>query len=108
MVSFLDRVKVIQALKGVDAVVAQTTLDYKPNMRVIRPDFVVHGSDWRDGPQRAVRQEVIECLSGWGGQLHEPAYSEGISTTDLIQRSADRLSTKCPHCGELVVGIDAE
>jgi phosphoenolpyruvate phosphomutase / 2-hydroxyethylphosphonate cytidylyltransferase len=43
----------------------------------------VHGSDWRTGVQAATRQRVIETLAEWGGQLVEPDYTPGISSTQL-------------------------
>ena len=76
---------VVENLKGVDQVVAQETLDYVPNLRKHRPDFVVHGDDWREGVQRDVRQAVIDVLSEWGGKLVEVPYTKGISSTDLNQ-----------------------
>ena len=66
--------------------IPQATLDYRPNLSVIRPMFVVHGDDWKIGVQAKVRQEVIDQLDVWGGELIEPAYTQGISTTDIIDR----------------------
>ena len=40
---------------GVHLAAPQTTLDYRPNMRLLRPAFVVHGDDWKTGPQAKVR-----------------------------------------------------
>jgi phosphoenolpyruvate phosphomutase len=59
-------------------------LDYVPNLKQIKPDFVVHGDDWKTGAQKEIRQRVIETLAEWGGELVEPKYTEGISSTDLI------------------------
>jgi len=86
VVPWENRKKLVEALKGVDLVVPQTTLDYAPNLKWLRPAFVVHGSDWADpkGPQYAARQAVIDTLEEWGGQLIEPPYTGGISTTDII------------------------
>lgn len=82
---FEQRKEVVANLKGVSRVVAQETLDYVPNLREYRPDFVVHGDDWREGVQREVRQSVIDVLAEWGGQLVEVPYTAGISSTDLNQ-----------------------
>ncbi|MGI9225268.1 MAG: phosphoenolpyruvate mutase [Woeseiaceae bacterium] len=82
---FEQRREVVANLKGVSQVVAQETLDYVPNLREYRPDFVVHGDDWREGVQREVRQSVIDVLAEWGGQLVEVPYTAGISSTDLNQ-----------------------
>lgn len=81
--SFDQRKNVVENIKAVSRVVIQDSLDYEPNLRKYRPDYVVHGDDWRDGVQRHVRDSVIKVLSEWGGQLIEVPYSEGISSTHL-------------------------
>jgi phosphoenolpyruvate phosphomutase / 2-hydroxyethylphosphonate cytidylyltransferase len=83
--SFEQRKEVVENLKGVDRVVPQETLDYVPNLRRYKPDFVVHGDDWREGVQRDVRQAVVEALAEWGGELVEIPYTKGISSTQLNQ-----------------------
>jgi phosphoenolpyruvate mutase len=83
--AFEHRKEVVSALRDVDEVVAQETLDYVPNLESMRPDFVVHGSDWREGPQKKTRQRVIDALQQWGGELIEPEYTDGISSTQLIK-----------------------
>lgn len=81
--NFEQRRAVLESLKGVDRVVPQETLDYRPNLLALKPDFVVHGDDWKTGVQSQVRQQVIETLAGWGGELVEPAYTQDISSTKL-------------------------
>jgi phosphoenolpyruvate phosphomutase len=81
--AFEQRRQVVESLKGVHRVVPQETLDYVPNLRKYRPDYVVHGDDWREGVQRNVRQSVIDTLAEWGGELIEVPYTEGISSTQL-------------------------
>lgn len=81
--TFEQRKAVVESLKGVSQVVAQETLDYVPNLKKYKPDYVVHGDDWREGVQRKVRQQVIEALAEWGGELIEVPYTEGISSTQL-------------------------
>jgi len=84
LIAFKERKLIVENLKGVDKVIPQTTLDYVPNLVKIKPDYVVHGDDWKTGIQREVRQRVIDILAEWGGKLVEPKYTEGISSTDLI------------------------
>lgn len=78
-----QRAEVIGNLKGVARVVAQHTLDYVPNLRTYKPDFVVHGDDWQTGVQAKTRQAVIDALAEWGGKLVEVPYTQGISSTQL-------------------------
>ena len=81
--TYEQRKEVIENIKGVNRVIPQTTLDYVPNLRALKPDYVVHGDDWRTGIQRSVRERVIETLAEWGGQLVEVEYTKGISSTQL-------------------------
>ena len=87
MLDYQQREAIVSQLKGVRAVVPQRTLDYRPNLRELKPDYVVHGTDWKTGVQRKTRQAVIDTLAEWGGELIEPDYTPGVSTTDLILRS---------------------
>ena len=80
---FEDRAQIVRDLKPVSKVIAQETLSYRDNLLELKPDFVVHGDDWREGVQKATRQEVIDTISEWGGELIEVAYTQGISSTQL-------------------------
>lgn len=80
---FEMRKEVVENIKGVTRVVPQTTLDYVPNLRKYKPDYVVHGDDWKEGVQQQTRQAVIDALSEWGGELVEVPYTKGISSTKL-------------------------
>jgi phosphoenolpyruvate phosphomutase len=83
VLTFKQRKTIIQNIKGVSEVVSQETLDYVPNLRKIKPDFVVHGDDWRTGVQRETRERVIKTLKEWNGKLIEPKYTPGISSSRL-------------------------
>lgn len=80
---FEQRQQVIENIKGVSKVIPQTTLDYVPNLETLKPDYVVHGDDWKNGVQKQTRQRVIDTLAQWGGELVEVPYTKGISSTQL-------------------------
>ena len=82
--SYEQRKTLVEHIKGVDEVVPQETLDYVDNLREFRPDFVVHGDDWKEGVQSETRQRVIDALAEWGGELVEPHYTDGVSSTGKI------------------------
>ncbi|MEH8021306.1 phosphoenolpyruvate mutase [Rheinheimera metallidurans] len=81
--TFEQRKIVVENIKGVSKVIPQTTLDYVPNLELLKPDFVVHGDDWQEGVQAKTRQRVIDALAQWGGKLVEVPYTQGISSTRL-------------------------
>ena len=45
--NFEQRQIILQNIKFVDKVIPQNTLDYVKNLRIIKPDYVVHGDDWK-------------------------------------------------------------
>ncbi len=81
--SFEQRKSVVENIKGVKNVVAQEALDYSENLKKLKPDIVVHGDDWKTGIQSKTRQQVIDTLAEWGGELVEISYTQGISSTQL-------------------------
>ena len=83
MMNFEQRKELVSALRGVTNVIPQHTLDYRPNLDSLRPDFVVHGNDWRNGVQKNTRNQVIKKLKEWGGELIEVPYTKNVSSTKL-------------------------
>lgn len=81
--TYEQRKIVVENIKGVSRVIPQHTLDYVPNLLDLKPDFVVHGDDWKEGVQKPVRQRVIDTLAQWGGKLIDVPYTEGISSTHI-------------------------
>ncbi len=77
---------IVQNIKYVKKVIPQNTLSYVPNLNLIRPDFVVHGDDWKKGVQKKTRDDVIKTLKKWSGKLIEPKYTKNISSTLIKNR----------------------
>ena len=90
LITYENRKKIIENIKGVERVIPQETLDYTSNLNKIKPDYVVHGSDWKTGVQKNTREKVIKALSEWGGELIEPKYTEGVSSTQLINNIKEK------------------
>ena len=84
--TFEQRAEIVSNIKGVDQVVPQTTLDYVPNLLKLKPDYVVHGDDWKEGVQAKTRERIIEVMAQWGGQVIDIPYTQGISSTAMNQR----------------------
>ena len=95
------RSQTVESIKGVKEVIPQETLDYTPNLLKLKPDYVVHGDDWKKGIQSKVRDNVIKTLGEWGGKLIEPSYTEGISSTMLNESLKDIGTTPSIRLGKL-------
>ena len=86
LLNYEQRKKIIENIKGVSHVISQSTLDYTENLRKLKPDYVVHGDDWKTGVQKETRKRVIETLKEWGGQLVEKEYTRDTSATRLMNK----------------------
>jgi phosphoenolpyruvate phosphomutase len=81
--NYSQREMIVKNLKMVKNVIPQHTLDYRPNLRKIKPDFVVHGDDWKKGILKKTRLQVISELRKWSGKLIEVPYTKNISSTSI-------------------------
>lgn len=92
LVPFEERMAIFSNIVGVEKVVEQKELSYAENLRALRPDYVVHGDDWKEGFQKPIRQEVQEILSEYGGRLVEFPYSNASKYKKLETLSRAELS----------------
>ena len=83
LIPYDERKALIENIAGVERVVEQKTLSYADNLRALKPDYVVHGDDWKEGFQKPVRQEVIDVLAEYGGKLIEYPYSNNPKYKEL-------------------------
>lgn len=81
--NYEQRKIVVESLKYVDEVVPQEIKDYEPNLRKYKPDYMVHGTDWRQGPLSDVRNKAISIMAEWGGEIVEPEYTKNISSSQI-------------------------
>ena len=75
LLPFDERKSLFENIAGVEKVVEQKSLSYADNLRMLKPDYVVHGDDWIEGFQKPIREEVIRVLGEYGGKLVEYPYS---------------------------------
>jgi phosphoenolpyruvate phosphomutase len=84
--TYEHRKKIIENIVGVTRVVPQKEWDYAPNLRRYRPDFMVHGDDWLEGPLAPYRQKALAALAEYGGKLIEIPYTQGVSSQSLVSQ----------------------
>ena len=87
-----ERRVMFENIAGVARVVEQKTLSYKDILEELRPDIVVHGDNWVTGFQKPIRDEVIEILSRWGGELVEFPYSSDEKYREIDRRQRAELA----------------
>ena len=89
---YKKRELIVANIKGVINVIPQKSMNHKDNLKKIRPDYVVHGDDWKIGIQSKDRAEVIQTLKEWDGKLIEVPYTHGVDSSSLNQ-SVKRIGT---------------
>ena len=92
LLSFDDRYKIIQNLKVVKNIIVQDTWDYSKILNKLKPDFFVHGDDWKKGKQEKTRKIVIKILKKNGGKLVEVPYTKNISSFEIKNRIKENFS----------------
>jgi len=89
LLNYKQREIVLKNIKYVKKVIPQNTLDYSDNLIKLKPNYVVHGDDWKTGIQKKTRQKVIKVLKRWSGKLIEPKYTKNISSTIIKKNILD-------------------
>jgi phosphoenolpyruvate mutase len=92
LIPYEERVEIIGGLNGVTNIVKQDTLEYDNNLRLLKPDYVVHGDDWRTGFQKGIRQKVIDVLNEFGGKLVEFPYTHNETVSKLEKHAMESMS----------------
>ncbi len=95
--SYENRKKVIEQIKNVFQVIKLNDFDYSNIARELKPNFIIHGDDWKNGPQKVIREKTIDMLKEWGGKLIEPEYTRGISTTAIIDKIIEENNNKSSY-----------
>ncbi len=101
LMPFEERKSLVENINGVSMVVEQKTLSYADNLRSLRPTYVVHGDDWKEGFQRPIRDEVTRVLAEYGGQLVEFPYANDEKYEQLEKLSRKQLAMPDARRGRL-------
>lgn len=91
-ITFDERFQMIQKLDGVAHVVAQSTVSYTANLQKLKPDYVIHGDNWKTNEQKIIRDNVLKVLSTWGGQLIEVPYTRTEKVQHIDKVMHDKLA----------------
>jgi phosphoenolpyruvate phosphomutase len=81
--SYEQRREVIENIKGVTRVVPQKEWNYTANLRTYKPDMIIHGDDWKNGPDQKMREEVFAVMKELGGEVIEIPYTQGVASASL-------------------------
>ena len=83
--SYDQRKKVVESINGVKEVVPQDDWSYVPNLKKYKPDYIIHGDDWKEGKAKPLRDEVFKVMKEIGGEVIEIPYTYGIDSSSLAK-----------------------
>lgn len=87
-----ERVRLYRSLDGVSNVVIQDDMLYEDVLSLIRPDYVIHGDNWRTGPESAIRAQVKQRLEAMGGTLIEVSYTDNEQVRKIDRQLREKLA----------------
>ena len=91
-VSFDERVRMVKDIPEVDEVIVQNETLYENTLRKIKPDYVIHGDNWCEGPEKAIRDNAISVMNELGGEVIEVPYTRNENVKKIDDRIKDKLS----------------
>lgn len=91
-ISFQERCRMIQELDGISQVVVQKDIMYDNIIHELRPDYVIHGDNWKEDPMKAIRDNVVKLLASYGGELIDIPYTYSENVRRLDAKMKEKLS----------------
>ncbi len=89
IIKFKKRKEVINSMSKVSKVIKQDTASYIKNLNTIKPDYVIHGDDWKYTFQKKYRKEVIDYFKKNKGKLIEIPYSKDVDALKIKESSLE-------------------
>ena len=90
--SYDERYRIVSSLKNIHKIIKQDTWDYTNNLNLLKPNYFIHGDDWRKGVQKKTRDKVIKILKKNKGKLIEIPYTKNISSTSIKSQLTNTLT----------------
>lgn len=87
-----ERIRLYTSLDGVDRVVIQDSMVYEDVISSLKPDYVLHGDNWRNGPEAAIRANVLRLLEEYGGELIEIPYTRNEHVKKIDSQLKEKLA----------------
>lgn len=90
--NYNERYKIVKSLKNVKKILKQNSWDYTDVLESLKPDFFIHGDDWKKGIQKKTRKNVIKLLKKNKGKLIEVAYTKNVSSSSIKSNLINHLT----------------
>ncbi len=91
-ISEQERVEMIKKIPGVSHVVIQDSIKYDKVFEELRPDYIVHGDNWKSGHLSWMRDNVLKNIEKYGGELIEIPYTYNPNVKKIDMRRNETLA----------------
>lgn len=91
-ISLEKRLEIVRDTGLVKEVTVQQDIMYDQVIEELRPDYVVHGDNWSEGPEAVIRENVITNLHKYGGELVEIPYTYNENVKRIDDQMKEKLA----------------
>ena len=87
-----ERIKLYQETDGVDEVIVQESSIYDDVIEKLRPDYIIHGDNWKSGAASAIRDHVVKKLAEYGGEVIDIPYTYNPMVKKIDAQLKEKLA----------------
>lgn len=91
-ISLEQRMEIVRETGLAKEVLVQRDVMYDQVLAEVKPDYVVHGDNWSEGPEKAIRDNVIANLERLGGELVELPYTYNENVKRIDDQMKEKLA----------------
>lgn len=91
-VDFAERVRIVEELGIADQIITQDDIMYDKVVAEIHPDYVIHGDNWKNGPEKAIRDNAEKLLEAYGGSIIDVPYTYNENVKRIDRRIREKLA----------------
>ncbi|PWB88065.1 phosphoenolpyruvate mutase [Methanobrevibacter thaueri] len=87
-----ERVKLVEEIPDVSKVIIQDQIMYDKVVEELRPDYIIHGDNWSEDSMKVIRQNIVDVLDKYGGELIEVPYTFNENIQKVDRQMREQLS----------------
>lgn len=87
-----ERMELYKTIEGIDSVILQNDMLYDDVIEYLHPDYVIHGDNWKEGAESAIRTHVEKLVIAYGGQIIDVPYTFNEDVKKINLQLKEKLS----------------
>ena len=87
-----ERVELVKSISDVKKVVIQNEVMYDNIVKELHPDYIIHGDNWSEDSMKVIRQNILDVLDEYGGELIEVPYTFNPKVQKIDRQMREQLA----------------